>query len=222
MHRFEEWDVLDAQAQLEAQLGKDTVVFSNVQTALCAVLEILGTRVHPIPVALPITAPPEVIAGVLRSGADPLLLDIHPDTLQIDPDVLKFVIDDLNQNLVIILTLPDGRDVDSSLLELAADIPSIVDARVLPRRGESLGTFTLWTARPILSDGAVVTHRYVEQLRELRMARSGLLGCRLISIPSCANTSQKGYSSRHKLVLKSTRKSSEINFSSPLKKDYIM
>lgn len=166
------------QTKLEQHIGTGTVVFGSYQTAVSAVLEVLGSRSHLIPVVLPITASPDVIGGVLRAGADPLLLDIRPQTLQIDPEALREVLTEL-EAAVVVLNRPAGQPVDPELLSLTAELPTILDSRLPPHEAigpECTGTFSLFDLGPVVGSGAAVVHKFNQQVHELKMVRNGILG----------------------------------------------
>lgn len=166
------------QEELEKFLGAGAVAFNSCQNAVAAVLEVLGTRTSIIPVVLPITAAPDTVAGVLRGGADPILLDIDASTLQIDPVALKEVLDEVKA-AVVILTRPGGSNVDSRLLDLTKGLPTILDTKSYPGiyiGHRQLATFVIHDLETVIGSGAIVRHQYTDQLRELKMVRSGVLG----------------------------------------------
>lgn len=157
--------------------------FNGVQTAVQACLELLGTRTAPVPVLMPVTAPPDTLAGVLRAGAHPLLLDVDEETLQIDETQLKEAIamlEEENNVPIVLLTRPLGKTVPDSLLELIQDQPSILDARVLPHPGlspdELTCTFNIFDLTPVCGAGAIVIHRFEKQVEQLKHVRSGPMG----------------------------------------------
>jgi len=184
MITFSSWDGINdytgtsGQKKLEKFLSPASVVFSTYQAAITATLEILGSRTHELPVILSVSASPDTIAAVLRSGACPLLLDINPATLQIDATLLREVLTEL-QAAVVVLDRPAGLPVDPELLEIVDDLPTIIDTRLLPNLGmadDCIGTFTVFDLGPVIGTGAVVIHKYGEQLNELKIVRNGVLG----------------------------------------------
>jgi len=181
---FDSWDGQNnlagtiEQTKLEQFFGPAAVAFGTYQAAVSASLEVLGTRTHLIPVVLPITAAPDTIAATLRGGGDPLLLDIRPQTLQIDPDALREVLAELKA-AVVILTRPGGQDVDPELLELTKELPTILDSRLPPHQrieNDCVCTFNIFDFSAMLGTGALVVHKFDQQIKELKMVRSGLLG----------------------------------------------
>lgn len=184
---FESWDGKNdfsgtvEQSRLEQYFGSAAVVFGTYQAAISAILECLGTRSHLVPVILPVTASPDTLAGVLRAGGDPLLLDIRPQTLQMDPEYLRLVLAEVKA-AVVVLTRPAGQPVDPALLEACGDNPTILDSR-LPPGGEirdidkdSVCSFSVFDFAPIVGTGALVIHKFDQQLRELKIIRNGVLG----------------------------------------------
>lgn len=181
---FNSWDGVhdhtgtSGQKKLEQFLGPASVVFSTYQAAITATLEVFGSRTHDVPVIMPVTASPDTIAAVLRSGASPLLLDIDPATLQMDPALLSEVLQEL-EAAVILLDRPGGRKLEPALLELVQDLPTIIDTRLIPNLGmedDCVGTFTVFDLGPVIGTGAVVIHKYSEQINELKVVRNGMLG----------------------------------------------
>jgi hypothetical protein len=157
--------------------------FSSVQYAVQACLELLGARTAPVPVLMSVTAPPDTLAGVLRAGGHPLLIDIDEETLQIDEEFLKDAISLLEEDKnipVVLLTRPLGTVISDSMLEIIADVPSILDARVLPHSylsPEELScTFNIFDLTPVCGTGAVVIHRFEKQVEQLKQVRSGPMG----------------------------------------------
>lgn len=181
---FDSWDGRNdisgtvEQAKLEKYLGP-AVVFGTYQASISAILEVLGSRTHLIPVVMPITASPDTIAATLRAGGDPLLLDIRPQTLQMDPGELRTVLDEV-KSAVVILPRPGGQSIDPELLELTKDLPTIQDSRLPPHEdiedAELSCTFNVFDLGPVIGTGSVVVHKFEQQLRELKLVRNGLLG----------------------------------------------
>ncbi len=181
---FDSWDGRNdisgtvEQNKLEKYLGP-AVAFGTYQGSISAILEVLGSRTHLIPVVMPITASPDTIAATLRAGGDPLLLDIRPQTLQMDPGELRTVLDEL-KTAVVILPRPGGQLVDPELLELTKELPTILDSRLPPHAdiedSECVCTFNVFDLGPVIGTGSVVVHKFEQQLRELKLVRNGLLG----------------------------------------------
>lgn len=181
---FDTWDGRNdfsgtlEQFKLEQHFGPSAVAFNTYQNAISAILEVLGSRAHLIPVILPITASPDTISAVLRGGGDPILLDIRPQTLQIDPVVLAEVLAEVKA-AVVILTRPGGQDVDPELLKIVGDLPTILDSRLPPHEDIEPNlccTFNVFDLAPLVGTGAMVFHKFSQQVRELKMVRAGVLG----------------------------------------------
>lgn len=181
MIRFNDWHPLP-QAEApdpDRAFGPCAVTFSTYQLAFQATLEALGTTMAPIPVVMPVTSSPQVMAGVIRSGAQPVLLDIRPDTLQMDPDMVKACLENL-EGCIFVLNRPMGKPVEPALLDLLQSSVSIVDTRLVPYpdldAAEVQGTFSVFDLGPLVTEGAVVLHRHQDLLGVLRGVRSGVLG----------------------------------------------
>lgn len=181
---FDSWDGRNdlagttEQVKLERYFGPAAVVFGSYQSAISSILEVLGSRTHLIPVVMPITASPDTVAATLRAGGDPLLLDILPQTLQMNPDELRAVLSEV-QAAVVILSRPAGQPIDADLLAACGDCPTILDSRLPPHEAlmaENTCTFSVFDLGPIVGSGAVVVHKFADQVRELKMVRNGLLG----------------------------------------------
>lgn len=181
---FDSWDGRNdfsgtvEQTRLEQYFGPAAVAFGTYQASISAILEVLGTRTHLIPVVMPITASPDTIAATLRAGGDPLLLDIRPQTLQMDPNELRTVLAEVKAAAVI-LTRPAGQPVDPELLEVAGENPTILDSRLPPHSkiaDDCVGTFNVFDLAPVVGTGSIVIHKFDQQVRELKLVRNGLLG----------------------------------------------
>lgn len=180
----EDWFSLKHLSALEMYIaGKHTCATNTVQTAVQACLELLGTRTDVVPVILPVTAPPDTLAAVLRSGAHPLLLDIEEETLQLDPEQLKDAIDMLEEDErvpIVLLNRPFGQPVRPELLEAVADLPSICDSRLLPHpeleEDDLPCSFNIFDLTPICGSGAVIVHPFVTQVQHLKEVRNGSMG----------------------------------------------
>lgn len=164
-------------ARLEKFFGPCAVVFNTSQNAVAAIMETLGSRTNAVPVVLPVTAAPDTIAGVLRGGGNPILLDIDPGTLQIAPEMLQMVLDEI-ETAVVVLTRPGGLQVDPRLVEMTKELPTILDTKLLPHEElvEEPATFVLYDFGTIAGDGALLIHRFKDQISDLRRVRSGVLG----------------------------------------------
>jgi dTDP-4-amino-4,6-dideoxygalactose transaminase len=119
-----------------------------------------------------------VLAGVLRSGATPFLLDIEPNHFQIDPELLKEVLTEL-ESAVVVLNRTAGIPVNPELLEICKDLPTIIDTKLPPSldiADDCVGSFTVFDFAPVVGSGALVIHRFAQQVHELKLVRNGLLG----------------------------------------------
>lgn len=156
---------------------------ASVQIAVQSCLELLGARVDVIPVIMPVTSAPDTLSAVLRAGGHPLLLDIEEEYLQMDPAQLRDALDMLeeqNRVPVILFNRPFRMPVREELLELVLDYPSIVDSRVVPSEqlsGPDIScTFNVFDLSTVCGAGALVIHKFPEQVDQLKMVRSGPMG----------------------------------------------
>lgn len=180
----EDWFSYEHLQALENYVGEEfACAFSTIQAAIQGCLELLGTRSAIVPVIMPVTAPPDTLAGVLRSGGHPLLLDVDKETLQIDASQLSDAIRILNEekNIPIVLfTRPLGAPVSQQLLDIAADYASVLDARMLPHPGltdkDLTCTFNVYDLTSVCGSGALVLHRFERQMEQLKQVRSGPMG----------------------------------------------
>lgn len=180
---FDSWDGKNdlsrtaEQDILEKHFGQTATAFGTYQAAISACLEVLGSRTHMIPVVMPITASPDTIAAALRAGGSPILLDIRPNTLQMDPAGLEVVLEEVKA-AVVILTRPAGQDIDPDLVELTEGIPTILDSRLPPGQLQNacICSFNVFDLSPLVGSGALVIHKFNDQVRELKQVRNGLLG----------------------------------------------
>ena len=170
-----------AAANLEKVLGGESAITaSTVQMAIQMCLEVMGTTTHLIPCILSVTSPPDTLAAVMRAGGQPILLDIHGGTLQMDAELLKEALDELKA-AVVILQRPGGLPIGPEILELVQDVPTIIDTRLPPSDyphpdHDLCGTFNVFDLSSWVGSGAVIRHKYAAQQKLLRMVRSGVLG----------------------------------------------
>jgi dTDP-4-amino-4,6-dideoxygalactose transaminase len=180
----EDWFSLKHLSALEMYIaGKHTCATNTVQTAVQACLELLGTRTDVVPVIMPVTAPPDTLAAVLRSGAHPLLLDIEEETLQVDPEQLRDAISMLAEEErvpIVLLNRPFGQPVLPELLEAIADLPSVCDSRLIPHseleEDDLPCSFSIFDLTPICGSGAIIVHPFVTQVKQLKEVRNGPMG----------------------------------------------
>lgn len=165
-----------SQARLESRFGPTATVFSSHQAGIAACLEVLGTKQSEIPVILPVTSSGPVISAVLRAEGNPILLDIRPDTLQMDPENLRSVLAEV-EVAVVILGTPLGRPVDPALLELTKNEVTILDSTIYcDPTAYSKCSFNVFDMASYCGSGTLVIHKYKEQVSLLKRIRSGLLG----------------------------------------------
>lgn len=158
---------------LDTALGVGNLAVANCQVAVQMCLELLGSRTALVPVVLSITSPPDTLAGIVRGGGHPCLVDIDEETLQMAPDALAEVLNELD-GAVVVLSSQGGR-VDPRLLSLVKDYPTILDARTLPKEpGDA--TFTIYDLSDMLGTGAVICTKFEQQGKELFALRNGILG----------------------------------------------
>lgn len=157
--------------------GRRACAFANVQGAVSTCLELLGARAAVTPIILPVTAGIHTAAGVLRSGGQPVLIDIDPETYQMDPEILAEAIEAFSES-VVVLTRPFGLAIDPRLNHLLQDHPYIVvDDVNLPAVDEdTFGVFDIYSLAAAYGGGAVAFTPYARQAEQLRVAKSGALG----------------------------------------------
>lgn len=175
-----DWEAQTNLYELESYIaGNHALACHSCQIAIQIVLEGLGTRTQPVPVAMPVTAPPDTIAAVLRAGATPLLTDIDEGTLQMKPEHLRMIIEDLG-TVIVLLTRPGGQYVDKQLLDLVKDLPTVIDSRLVPHpqltADDLVGSFNVFDLTSVLGSGGVIIHKFPKQVHQLRTIRSGLIG----------------------------------------------
>lgn len=180
----EDWHANTVVSELEDLIAKDLCVsFNSVQSSIQACLELMGTRVAEIPVVMPVTAGPDVIAAVLRAGAHPILLDIDEEYLQMNPDDLKEVIDYISENEatpIVLLEKPVGVSLRASLITLIQDVPSISVYRGYPNpnmtEADLQCAFNVFDLTSAVGGGSIVLHAFTEQVKHLKLVRSGVMG----------------------------------------------
>lgn len=153
------------------------VATNTYQLALQLVLEALGSRTLDIVAIMPVTASPEALAAVLRSGALPCLLDINPFNLQLDVAMLKEAVSKC-ENCVVITS---GDNVSSSIRDFLKeeDIIEICDTRhtINPFVAtEPKATFEIYDLAPLIGAGGFIVAQFPDILEDIKTVRSGILG----------------------------------------------
>jgi dTDP-4-amino-4,6-dideoxygalactose transaminase len=154
----------------------DAVTFNNYQTAVAAVLELMGTRTTATPVVCSVLSPPHTLSAILRSGGSPVLLDVCEKTLQIDAELLSKVLDELSDKgpPILVLNRPGGVPIDPRLMDFYDKMPLVEDAFMEPFPKPVVNThFSVWDLQ---GGGAVVITSFKEQQRQLALLRDGFLG----------------------------------------------
>jgi dTDP-4-amino-4,6-dideoxygalactose transaminase len=174
--QFDAWEANESKDSDVDDYFEHAVGFNTYQLALQSTLELLGTRLAPLPVIMPISSSPDTMSAVLRSGAAPVLLDLDYQTLQMNPTQLQEALQEL-KTAIVLLTLPGGQPVAEGLLKQVVDLPTIIDTRLVPDKPpKSIGAFTVYDITCMAGSGGVVVHKFPQQLHDLRVIRSGELG----------------------------------------------
>ncbi len=136
-------------------------------------LELLGSRIEEIKAVLPVTTPPDILSGVLRSGCTPVLLDIDTTTLSFNENILQEIVQE--DNIVFIQPILGGSTYNSPLLK---DHVLIKVHKELPTPSFELGNelFSLFDMSSYLGGVATVHSQFTKQLEDLRLIRDGSLG----------------------------------------------
>lgn len=164
------------QAAIEKDFGPGALLFSTSTLAHQAVCESLGSRARDLPVVMSVASPPQAIAGVLRAGAQPLLLDISLDTLQMSPEQLQEVLPEIGSALVY-LYAPGSLPVDSRLLDITKQYPTLYCAGLpFDAAEQSVATFNILSFEELTGSGVLLAHGFEDQVSALKKIRSGLLG----------------------------------------------
>lgn len=170
--------------ELENSLAKGyCVAFNSVQSAVQGCLELLGTRETGLVVIMSVTAGPDEMAAVLRSGANPILLDIEEEYLQINPETLKEVLPVLEEDGIVpimLLDKPVGDEINPAILAEIQDLPSISVYRGFTNQKMDKDyfscAFNIIDFTDMVGGGAVIFHSYPEQIKHLKLIRSGIMG----------------------------------------------
>lgn len=166
--------------QLETYLGpRTTVVVDSHVKAMQMCFECLGTDRHDvvIPVIMPVSAAPQTAAAAIHAHAALVLMDVDEDTLQIDPDELEDVLDELENGAIVVFNRPGGMPISQDLLDVVHNrAPVVVDTQLVPKLplngADILGDFLVYQ----IGSGAFVLHRYSDMIASMRRWRSGLFG----------------------------------------------
>lgn len=201
----QDWNSVDIVSKLEDKVAKDLcVAFDSVQSAVQATLELMGTGVSEIPVVMPVTAGPDVIAAVLRSGAHPILLDIDEEYLQMNPDDLEEVIKYVESNdatPIVLFEKPIGVSLRAQLVALIQDLPTISVYRGYPNPNMSEAdfqcAFNILDLTSAVGGGAMVLHAFSEQVKLLKLVRSGVMGLSASLAPERAEEFEKLFDDFH-------------------------
>lgn len=164
---------------LDEALGKDHVSFNSVHNATQACMEMLGARSHMIVTILPVTTEPDILSGIMRSGAHPMLLDTDEDGIFYDPEGLQEALGDLEGAAVVLLPRTASEREPEAVASLLEDIPTVVLNQHTPGAYSWVnapGDFQLYYLSPWIGCGAVIQTRYEDQLHDLRQIRSAVLG----------------------------------------------
>lgn len=170
--------------ELEKKLAdKYCVAFNSTQAAVQGCLELLGTRDTSLVVIMPVTAGPDEMAAVLRAGANPVLLDIDEEYLQINPETLKEVLAVLEEDEIVPIVLldkPVGDVINPAILEQIQELPSISVYRGYTNQAMDRDyfpcAFNVFDFTDMVGSGAVVFHSYPTQVEHLKLIRSGVVG----------------------------------------------
>lgn len=151
-----------------------TIVSQRAAVELC--LELLGTRALDTHVIVPVTIPPDILAGVLKSEAKPVVLDVCQETLSYDPLILESTLKELESCAVILPIL--GKGVPSNIEKILEDQVLIKIYKDIPSPSTLLGheVFSIFDLSMYLGGGAVVYSQFTKQLDDLRALRDSVLG----------------------------------------------
>ncbi len=147
------------------------IAFSSSQAAITACLEILGSRLQPISVIMPVNVAYDTLMGVIRSSARPIICDIDEWTFQADAKQVSEALQECPE-AVVLLTRPGGMPVAPALLEAVQDVPTICDARMLPVETEMKCTFNVYDISVMVGEGAVLFVKDEVQIKDLKQVRA--------------------------------------------------
>ena len=170
---------LDRDKIWDEHFGTNSIVVDSAQRAIQISLELLNSGVKGFPVIMPVTAPPAVISGVLRSGAVPLLLDISPVTLNLDAELYRAAHEEFGDGMVTLFCEVPGQPIPQELLDsLKPHSVTILYSPTFPRAETNAypHTFMVKDLHKLVDKGAVIFHDYEEQLALMYAARDGVLG----------------------------------------------
>lgn len=175
---FEGYDIkFKATSHDPLSLGIPSAVEVNsYQLAVQLCLELLGSRVNTIPVVLSVTSSPQTISAVLRSGAQPFLIDIE-SSLQMSTANLVEVLTETDGQAVVLLDTPGGMTPHPSLLKTIEGLPVVwaTQHHSVPK-GDFKADFTVLDLDQVCGGGGLILSSWKEQVNELKLLRSGELG----------------------------------------------
>lgn len=156
------------------------IEFSSIQAAVQACLELVGARSQAVDVVTTVLVSSDVLSGVVRSGAQPVLVDIDPQYRQVSITDFTDVIREVQEPVVVILDRTVNRDINPALQEICTDsnIPSLAinhyapSSKIVPK----FGTYNIYPLQPYLSAGALVVPEHAGDKEALEALRSGPLG----------------------------------------------
>lgn len=128
---------------------------------------------------LPVTTEPDVLSGIMRGGAHPMLLDTDEHGVFYDPGGLQEALEELEGAAVVLLPRTAAEKEPEAVTDLLKDVPTVVLNQCTPSSYVWLsapGDFQLYYLSPWIGGGAAIQTRYGDQLQDLRQIRSAVLG----------------------------------------------
>lgn len=169
------WDGIEAisgrqhLAELEANWPTG-VVYSSCQSAIEACMALFGSKYQEVTAILPVNAPYDAVMAFINANARTVLLDIKEEDLQLNTEQLKEALSTF-KNPLVYLTQPGGLNVRRDIWESVLQVPTICDSRMMPVETQFKFTFNIYDLTALCGEGAVVFHKYEEQLQDLKQAR---------------------------------------------------
>lgn len=163
---------------LEKELGSAYLAFNSVHNAVQACVEILGSRSHMIVAVVPVTISSEILAGIMRGGAHPMMLDTDKEGVFYDPEVLAEALEALDGAALVFLPRTARDKEPEAVSALLEGVPTVAVNYCTPGGYDFLpaASFEIYHLSPWVDQGAVVRTEFAEQLEDLRRVRSGALG----------------------------------------------